>query len=89
MKFQVANGEVLNAIGVTHVFIQMLGTPLKYLSSFMIWETLIAYLGWMLEKKPISSHVHEQSESGSTQMSMVNQNSRLGVAVILSAIFKQ
>ncbi len=39
--------------------------------------------------KPVSSHVHEQAESGLMQMSRVNQNSYLGVVVMLYAIFEQ
>ncbi len=45
-----------------------MSTHLNYLSLFVTWETLIAYLGWM-------------------QTSMVNQNSCLGVVVMLYAIF--
>ncbi len=64
-------------------------TLLNCLSSFETWETLIAYLGWMLEKMLVSSHMHEQAGSGLMQMSMVNQNSCLGVVVMLYAIFEQ
>ncbi len=89
MKFQVANGEVLNTIGVAHVCIQMYGYTFKlHISSFVTWETSIAYLGWMLEKRTVSSHVHEQAESGLMQMSMVNQNNCLGIVVLLYAIFE-
>ncbi len=64
MKFQVANGEVLNAIGVAHVSIPMYVYTFKLPIFVCDFETSIAYLGWMLEKKPGSSHVHEQAESG-------------------------
>ncbi len=66
-----------------------IGTLLNYLSSFVTWETSIPYLGWMLEKRLVSSHVHVQAESGLMQTSMVNQNSCLGVVVMLYAIFEQ
>ncbi len=66
-----------------------MGTLLNYLSLFVIWQTSIAYLGWMLEKKQVLSHVHEQAESGLTQMRVVNQSSCLGVVVMLSDIFQQ
>ncbi len=66
-----------------------MGTLLNYLSSFVTWKTLIAYLGCMLEKRPVSSHVHEQAESGLMKTSMVNQNSCLGIVVMLYAIFEQ
>ncbi len=89
MKFQVANGEVLNAIGVAHVSLQLYGYIFKLPIFVCDMETSIAYLGWMLEKKPVSSHVHEQAESGLIQTSMVNQNSCLGVVVMLYAIFEQ
>ncbi len=46
-------------------------------------------VGWMLEKKPVSSHVHGQAEFGLMQMRMVNQNNCLGVVVMLYATFKQ
>ncbi len=66
-----------------------MGTLLNYLSSLVTWETSIAYLGWRLEKRPVSSHVDKLAESGLMQMSMVNQNSCLGVAVMIYAIFEQ
>ncbi len=37
----------------------------------------------------VSLHVHEQAEFDSMQMSMMNQNSCLGVIAMLSAIFEQ
>ncbi len=66
MKFQVANGEVLNAIGVGHESIQMHRYTFK-----------------------LAIFVCDLGESGLTQMSMMNQNSCLGVVEMLSAIFEQ
>ncbi len=66
-----------------------MATLINYLSLFVTWVTSIAYLGWMLEKRPVSSHVHDQAESGLMQMSIVNQNSCLGIVVMLYAIFEQ
>ncbi len=57
MKFQVANGEVLNAIGVAHVSIQMYGYSFKLPIFACDLGDNDAYLGWMLEKRPVSSHV--------------------------------
>ncbi len=65
-----------------------IGKRLNYLSSFVTWETSIAYLDWMLEKKPVLLHVHEQAEFGSMQMSMVNQNICPGAVAMLSANFE-
>ncbi len=85
MKFQVASGEVLNSIGVAHVSIQLYGYTFK----LPIFVCDIDCIFEMLEKRPVLSNVYEQAESGLTQMSMVNQNSCLGVVVMLYAIFEQ
>ncbi len=63
MKFQVANGEVLNDIGVAHVSKQMYGYTFKLPIFICYLETLIAYLDRMREKRLVSSLVHEQAES--------------------------
>ncbi len=85
-----SNKLVMDSILVLLMYLyKCMGTCLNYLSSFVTWEILIAYLGWMLERKQVSLHVHEQAEFGSMQMKMMNQNNCLGVAAMLYAIFEQ
>ncbi len=64
-------------------------TLLIYLSSYVTWEKSIVYLGWMLERKQASLHVHEQAEFGSTLTKTMNQNNSLGAIPMPSAIFEQ
>ncbi len=66
-----------------------MGTRSNYLSSFATWDTLIVFLGWMLERKKASLHVHEQAEFGLMQMNTMNQSNCLGVVAMLYAIFEQ
>ncbi len=60
-----------------------IGTHLYYLSSFVTWETLIAFLGWMLERRQVSLHVLEQAGYGSMQTNKMNLNNCLGVVAML------
>ncbi len=62
-------------------------TCLIYLSSFMTWERSIVYLGWTLERRLVSLHVHEQAGFGSTLINTMNNC--LGAIAMLYAIFEQ
>ncbi len=88
MTFQVANREVLSSMGVAHVSIQMYGYTFKLPILFATWETLVAFLGWMLERRQVSLHMHKWAEFGSMQMNMMNPNNCLGVVTMLYAMTK-
>ncbi len=89
MKFQVFIGEVLNAIGVAHISVQIYGYTFKLPIFVCNLGDINSIFGLDAGKKLVSSHVHEQAESGLMQMSMLNQNICLGIVVMLSDIFEQ
>ncbi len=78
MKFQVANGEVLNYIGMAHVSIQMYEYTFKLPIFICDLGDIDCIFGLDAGKKPVLLHLHKQAGSGSMQMSKLNQNTTLG-----------
>ncbi len=64
--------------GVTHLTIHMYGYTFNLPIFVCDWERSIVYLGWMLDKKLVSLHVHGQAAFGSTLINTMNQNNCLG-----------